>query len=87
MRLVVTAPLSFFLCTHVPASVDHLTPYQDRVTAITEATGNCTLEVRPLLQINNTTSTVHTLFIYSEAKYYNFLGKHGVTWSFNIIKF
>jgi hypothetical protein len=65
----------------VPASVDH-------VTAIIEATENCTLEVRPLLQINNnTTSIVHKLFIYSEAKYYNFLGKHGVKWPFNIIKF
>jgi hypothetical protein len=55
--------------------------------AITEATGNCTLEVHPLLQIDNTTSTFHKLFIYSEAKYYNFLGKHVVIWPFNIIKF
>jgi hypothetical protein len=45
--------------------------YQVRVTAVTEATGNCTLEASPPLQINNTTSTVHKLFIYSEAKYYN----------------
>jgi hypothetical protein len=48
---------------------------------------NCTLEVRPLLQINKTTSTVHKLFIYSEAKHYDFLCKHGVIWPFNIIKF
>jgi hypothetical protein len=45
--------------------------------SVTEATGNCTIKASPLLQINNTTSTVHKLFIYSEAKYYNFLYKHG----------
>jgi hypothetical protein len=32
--------------------------------AITEATGNFALEAGPLLEINNTASTVHKLFIY-----------------------
>jgi hypothetical protein len=39
---------------------------------ITDATRNCTLEVSPLLKINNTTSTVQKLFVYSETIYYNF---------------
>jgi hypothetical protein len=75
--------LSLYLCAGFGRP---LNSYQGRVTAVTEATGNCTLEVRPQLQINNTTSTVHQLFIYAEAKYYNFLGKHGVIWPFNTIK-
>jgi hypothetical protein len=50
--------------THVCAGFGRpLDSYQDRVTAITEATGNCTIEANPLLQINNTSSTVHKLFI------------------------
>jgi hypothetical protein len=83
--ITLTVPFSF-LCTYVPAPVDHFNSSQVRATAIIEATGNCTLEVSPLPQINNTTSTVHKLFIYSQAKYYNFLRKQGVIWPFNIIK-
>jgi hypothetical protein len=80
----VTAPsLSLYSCAGFGRPLDS---YQDRVTAITEATGNCTLEASPLLQINNTTSIVHKLFIYSDAKYYNFLCKHGVIWPFTILK-
>jgi hypothetical protein len=63
-KQIVTVPLSFFLSLHLCAGFGgSLNSYQDRVTAITEATGNCTLEVSPLIQINNTTFTVHKLFI------------------------
>jgi hypothetical protein len=44
---------------------------QGRVTPITEATGSCTFEGKSTAPINKT-STVHDLFIYSEAKYYNY---------------
>jgi hypothetical protein len=69
-------------CTYVPAPVEQLTPIRFMSR---EATGKCTFEVSPQLQINNTTFTVHKLFIYSEAKYYNFLYKHGVIWPFLIL--
>jgi hypothetical protein len=75
---------SSFLSLYVGSS---LNSHQDRVTAITETTGNCTLEASPLLQINNSTSTVHKLFIYSEAKFYKFLSMQGIIWPFNIIRF
>jgi hypothetical protein len=74
-------PLHFML-----ASVERLTLSQVHVMVITETTGNCTLEASPLLQINNTTSTVHKLFIRLEAKCYKFLRKQAVIWPFNIIK-
>jgi hypothetical protein len=50
-------------------------PSQVGVTAVTEATGSCTLKVSPLLQIKDTTtvSTSSKLFIYSKAKLRNFL--------------
>jgi hypothetical protein len=76
--------LSLYLCAGFGRPLDS---YQDRVTAITEATGNCTLKASPLLEINNTTSNLHKLFIYSEAKYYNFICKHGVMWPSIIIIF
>jgi hypothetical protein len=83
LRKTVTVPfLSFYSC---PGSGRSLDSSQVRVTAITETTGNCTLEARPLFQINNTTSTVHKLFIYSESKYYNFFCKYGVIWPFNTL--
>jgi hypothetical protein len=66
--LVTVSLLSFYLCA---GSGRSLNSSLGRVTAIAEATGNCTLEASPLFQINNTTSTVY-LF---EAKYYNFLCK------------
>jgi hypothetical protein len=77
--------LSLYLCVGFGRSLNF---YHDRVTTIIEATGNCTREDCPLFQINNTTSTVYELFIYSEAKYvyYNFLGKNGVIWPFSIIR-
>jgi hypothetical protein len=78
---------SLFLSLYLCAGFDRpLNAYKNRVTAITEATGNCTHEASLLLQTSNTTSTVHELFIYSQAKCYNFLCKHGVIWSFNVIK-
>jgi hypothetical protein len=83
----VVSPL--FLPLYLRAgSARPLNSSQVSVTAITEATGSCTLEASPLLQINGTTtSTVHKLFIYSEAKYCNFLRKQGLIWPFNILKF
>jgi hypothetical protein len=80
----VTIPFLFF-CTYASFSRP-FNSSQVCVTVIIEATLNYTLEASPLLQINNTTSAVHKLFIYPEAKYYNFLCKQGVIWPFNIIK-
>jgi hypothetical protein len=46
---------------------------QVRVTAITKATDNCTLEASPLLKINNTISSAHKMSICSKTKLCNFL--------------
>jgi hypothetical protein len=66
---------SHYTLHFMPASVEWLTLSQVRITVITETTGNCTFEASPLLQINNTTSTVHKLFIRLAAKCYKFLRK------------
>jgi hypothetical protein len=55
------------------------------VTAITGATGNCTLEASPLLESQHNFQ-YPKLFIYLAAQYSNFICKHVVMWSFAIIK-
>jgi hypothetical protein len=76
----------FFLSYLFAGCGRSLNSSQVRVTAITGATGNCTFEASPLLEINNTISTLHKLFIYL-AKCCNLFSKHGVMWPFTIIKF
>jgi hypothetical protein len=66
---------SLYTIHFTPASVERLTLSQVRITVITGTTGNCTLEASPLLHINNTTSTVHKLFIRLEVNCYKFLRK------------
>jgi hypothetical protein len=56
-----TAPLSFYLFAGFGRSLDSS---QVRVTAITEATGNCTLETSPLLQINNNFHYPQTVYLF-----------------------
>jgi hypothetical protein len=71
----------------MPAPVDPLTPLRFCITGISKATGSCTFEASPLLQINEiATSTVHKLFICLKVKLYNFLHKQGIIWPFNIIR-
>jgi hypothetical protein len=76
---------SSFLCAYAGFGRS-LNSSQVRFTAITEATGSCTLEATPLLQINNTTiSIVLKVFICPEVKLSNFLRKQGIIWAFNIV--
>jgi hypothetical protein len=60
---------------------------QVRVTAITEATGRCTVEANPLPKINSTTSTLRKLFIYSKQNIATFFRRQGVIWPLQIIRF
>jgi hypothetical protein len=71
----ITLTVPFLHLYFIPASIELLTPSEVRVSVITEATENCTLEASPLLKINSTSSTLHKLFIRLEAKYYKFLSK------------
>jgi hypothetical protein len=68
----VTVPLHITLYAGFGRTVNS---FSDSYYADNWDNGNCTLEASPLLHINNTTSTVHKLFIHLEVNCYKFLRK------------
>jgi hypothetical protein len=48
----------------MPALLDHLTPSQVRVTVITEATGNCTLEASPFIESKTKLPLPTTVYLF-----------------------
>jgi hypothetical protein len=73
-----------FLCLYLCVDSGRpLNSSQARVTAVTEATGSCTLETSPMLQNNANFLSYYIVYLFeSENLQLFFSPKQGVIWSF-----